>query len=445
MLGANSHDAITVPDYSIVAIAVYVLPLATIVAIYLVHRRRLEAVHRRELQGAVDAGLTDPPSLHPVVDPIRCIGSAACVKICPEQALGIIDGKAVLINPAHCIGHGACAASCPVEAITLVFGTERRGVDIPLVKPNFETNVPGIFIAGELGGMGLIRKAAEQGRQAMQSIAKRPRTGAPLDVVIVGAGPGGIAAGLGAIESKLRYRLIEQEPDLGGAVFHYPRQKVAMTAPVELPIVGRMQFNEVSKETLLAFWQDVVVRSGLQLDFNSRMEKISAVDGGYRIETPKGVLMTGAVLLAIGRRGTPRKLDVPGEELPKVVYRLIEAEQYRGQRVLVVGGGDSAIEAALACAEQPGTKVTIAYRSDAFSRIKAKNRERLEAAKTANLVDIRLRTEVQQILPETVDLVTDGTTVPVGNDVVIVQAGGVLPTGLLRELGVTVETKYGTA
>ena len=433
------------PDYSTVAIAIYVLPLVVIVAAYLVHRRRLEAAHRRELQGAVESGLTDPPSLHPVVDPIRCIGSAACVKICPEQALGIINGKAVLTSPASCIGHGACAAACPVEAITLVFGTERRGVDIPLVKPNFETNVPGIFIAGELGGMGLIRKAAEQGRQAMQSIAKRPRTSAPLDVVIVGAGPGGIAAGLGAIESKLRYRLIEQEPDLGGAVFHYPRQKVAMTSPVELPIIGKMQFNEVSKETLLAFWQDVVARSGLQLDFNSRMERITAVDGGYRIETPQGVLMTGAVLLAIGRRGTPRKLDVPGEELPKVVYRLIEAQQYRGLRVLVVGGGDSAIEAALACSEEEGTKVTLAYRGDAFSRIKQKNRERIDAARAANRVDIRLRTEVQRIRPDEIDLVTDGATSTVGNDIVIVQAGGVLPTGLLRELGVTVETKYGTS
>jgi len=427
------------------AVALYMLPLVAIVALYLRRRRRLESQYRRDLHEAVEAGLTEPPSLHPVVDPLTCIGSGSCAKICPEEAIGLIGGKAQLTNPAACIGHGACAASCPVGAITLVFGTERRGIDIPLVKPDFETNVPGIFIAGELGGMGLIRKASEQGRQAVASIAKRPRGRAPLDVVIVGAGPAGIAAGLGAIEHKLRYRLIEQESDLGGAIFHYPRQKIAMTAPVDLPVVGRVKFEEVSKETLLAFWQDIVRRARLELEFGARMERIDRVGDAYRITTTRGTIDCSAVLLAIGRRGTPRKLGVPGEELPKVVYRLIEAEQYRGQRVLVVGGGDSAVEAALACGQEPGARVTLAYRGDAFNRIKARNRERLDAARAARQVDVRLNTDVVRILPDQVELTAQGQESSVGNDAVIVQAGGELPTRLLRELGVTVETKYGTA
>jgi thioredoxin reductase/NAD-dependent dihydropyrimidine dehydrogenase PreA subunit len=432
-------------ELSPLAIALYALPLAGIVLIYVVRRRRAERRHRQALAAAVDAGLTEPVSLHPVVDPVRCIGSSTCVNACPERALGIIGGKAQLTNPALCIGHGACAASCPVEAITLVFGSERRGVDIPVVKPNFETNVPGIFIAGELGGMGLIRKASEQGRQAMQSIAKCPKTTAPLDVVIIGAGPAGLAAGLGAIEHKLRYRVIEQELDLGGAIFHYPRSKVAMTAPVDLPVVGRVEFNEVSKETLLALWQDIVIRSGLQISFGTRMERIAATDNGYRIETKNEAFNAGAVLLAIGRRGTPRKLGVPGEELSKVVYRLIDAEQYRGQRVLIVGGGDSALEAALACAAVPGTAVTLTYRGDAFNRVKPMNRERLETARAERRVDVRLNAEVHRILPDCIELTVHGAPATVGNDAVIVQAGGVLPTALLRELGVTVETKYGTA
>ena len=433
------------PELTPLTLALYALPLAAIVAAYLLRRRLLEAAHARDLAASVDAGLAEPVSLHPVVDPARCIGSATCVRACPEKALGIIGGKAQLTNAAACIGHGACAASCPVDAITLVFGTERRGVDIPLVKPNFETNVPGIFIAGELGGMGLIRKASEQGLQAMQSIAKRPKTSAPLDVVIVGAGPAGLAGGLGAIDQKLRYRLIEQELDLGGAIYHYPRNKITMTAPVELPVVGRVKFNEVSKETLMLFWQDIVTRSGMKIDFGTRMERLVAVDGGYRIETTGGALHTGAVLLAIGRRGTPRKLGVPGEERSKVVYRLIEAAQYAGQKVLVVGGGDSAIEAALACAEQPGTVVTLAYRGDAFSRVKAQNRDRIDAACNAKRVDVRLRTEVQRILPDRVELIENEAPFVIENDAVIVQAGGVLPSTLLREIGVTVETKYGTA
>jgi thioredoxin reductase (NADPH) len=427
------------------ALALYALPAAGIVAAYLIRRRRLEAVHAKNLAESVDAGLTEPVSLHPVVDLARCIGSSTCVAACPERALGIIGGKAQLTSPALCIGHGACAASCPVEAITLVFGSERRGVDIPLVKPNFETNVPGIFIAGELGGMGLIRKASEQGLQAMRSIAKRPKTSATLDVVIVGAGPAGLAAGLGAIDQKLRYRLIEQETDLGGAIYHYPRNKITMTAPVDLPVVGRVKFDEVSKETLLAFWQDIVTRAALAIDFGTRMDRIVSDSDGYRIETSTGTLRAGAVLLAIGRRGTPRKLGVPGEELPKVVYRLIEAAQYSGQKVLVVGGGDSALEAALACAEQPGTTVTLAYRGDAFSRVKPKNRDLLETARRAQRIDVRLRTEVRCILPDRIELVADGEQTVVENDAVIVQAGGVLPSSLLREIGVTVETKYGTA
>lgn len=433
------------PENSAVAFALYALPLVFFLLIYVVRKRRAEVRHRQALTEAIEAGLSEPPSLHPVVDAVRCIGSGGCAMACPEEALGIIGGKAQLINPAACIGHGACAAACPVSAITLVFGTERRGVDIPLVNPEFETNVRGIFIAGELGGMGLIRKASQQGLQAIRSIARRPRTSAPLDVVIVGSGPAGLAAGLGAIEQKLRYRLIDQEPDLGGTIFHYPRNKVAMTAPFDLPLIGRVNFEEVSKETLLAFWQEIVASSGLEISFATRMERIVATEGGFHVETSAGTLHTGAILLAIGRRGSPRKLDVPGEDLPKVVYRLVEAEQYRGKRVLVVGGGDSAIEAALACAKEAGTKVTLAYRGEAFNRVKANNRLSIETARTERRVEVRFVTEVRRILADSVELAVDGVPVTVGNDVVIVQAGGVLPTALLRELGVTVQTMYGNA
>jgi thioredoxin reductase/ferredoxin len=432
------------PDLNYFAIALYGLPVVAFVAIHILRRVRRNAMNAKALEGAMQAGLAEPVSLHPVVDPSRCVGSGSCVDVCPESALGIIDGKAQLTNPAVCIGHGACAAACPVNAITLVFGSERRGVDIPRVDPNFETNVPGIFIAGELGGMGLIRKAAEQGRQAVETIARR-KAATPLDLVIVGAGPAGIAAGLNAIHRKLRYRVIEQEADLGGAILHYPRNKIAMTSPVDLPIVGRLPIGEISKEQLLATWQDVVDRSGLAIDFGTRMERLERTASGYRIETAQGMLETANVLLAIGRRGTPRKLEVPGEEMSKVVYRLIEPEQYRGKHVLVVGGGDSAVECALACSAQPGTTVVLAYRGEVFNRIKPANRQRLEEAGAARQIDIRLRTEVKRVAEHHVELVSDGGAATVENDVVVVQAGGVLPTALLRELGVTVETKFGTA
>jgi thioredoxin reductase len=369
------------------------------------------------------------------------------VSACPERALGIINGKAQLVNPAACIGHGACLAACPTEAITLVLGTSRRGMDIPVVKPNFETNVPGIFIAGELGGMGLIRKAAEQGRQAIASIqeAGRRRGSAPLDVVIVGAGPAGISAGLGAMERKLNYVLIEQEDGLGGTVYHYPRNKIAMTAPVTLPIVGKVKFNEVSKEALLEFWQSIVRRTGLKVSFGERLESLSSESGTFAVKTSRRTYRAKTVLLAIGRRGTPRKLGVPGEELPKVVYRLIDAEQYRSRKVLVVGGGDSALEAALAVSEQPGAEVTLSYRGDAFARVKAKNRGRLEEAERRRTLRVLLQSNVNVIGACDVTLEQQGRSLTFPNDAVIVSAGGVLPSDFLRSIGVEVETKYGTA
>lgn len=412
---------------------------------YIARHRRQEARHAVRLKEAVEAGLTEPASLHPVIDPRRCLGSKACVSACPEQAIGIIGGKAQLVDPTKCIGHGACKAACPHDAIELVFGTAKRGVDIPQVNPNFETNVPGLFIAGELGGMGLIRKAVEQGRQAIDSIAKLKDGKYPYDVVIVGAGPAGLAASLAAMEKKLRFVTVEQEDSFGGTVYHYPRRKVVMTAPVQLPIVGKMKFGEVSKEELLAFWQRVLRDTGLKINLFERMETVRPDGGGFVVKTSKQEYRTRAVLLAIGRRGTPRKLGVPGEEQPKVVYRLIDAEQYRGSHVLVVGGGDAALEAALACAEEPGTIVTLSYRSEAFGRVKPKNRERLQACEQAGRIRVLLRSNVKQIGTKNVVLDHDGRRIDLRNDAVIVCAGGILPTPFLKEIGVMVETKYGTA
>lgn len=423
----------------------YGLPVVIALWIYLRKRGREHSLHTERLQAAVEQGLTEPATLHPAIDPRKCLGSGACVTACPEQALGIISGKGYLVNAAACIGHGACMAACPHDAIQLVFGTETRGIDIPLVKPDFETNISGIFIAGELGGMGLIRKAAEQGTQAIDEIARRRGGKFPLDVVIVGAGPAGIAASLGAVHHKLRYITLEQEQSIGGSVYHYPRQKIVMTAPVRLPVIGKVKMAEISKEKLLGFWRDVIERTALKINFFERMEKIVPVAGGFIVKTPKHEYRTRNVLLAVGRSGTPRKLGVPGEEQPNVVYRLLDPAQYRGQRVLVVGGGDSALEAALAVAGEPKTTVSLSYRGDAFSRAKEKNRSRLEQEQKSGRVRILLESNVKRISRADVQLDQKGKPLQLPTDVVIVSAGGILPTAFLRDLGIMVETKFGTA
>jgi len=427
------------------AFAIYLAPLALIVFFYLRGRYKKETSAVEVLNESIEAGLTEPPSLHPEINPNICMGAGSCITACPEHAIGMIKGKAVLINPTHCIGHGACATACPHDAITLVFGTSKRGMDIPQVKPNFETNVPGIFIAGELGGMGLIRKTASQGMQAIESIAKLKDGKHPYDVVIIGAGPAGLAATLGAMEKKLRHVTVEQEDALGGCVYHYPRNKIVMTAPIKLPLVGEMRFKEVSKERLLEFWDGVIKKTNLKVNYSERMENITKIDNGFLVKTSRGEYKTRAVLLAIGRRGSPRKLGVPGEDLPKVVYRLIDPEQYRNMHVLVVGGGDSALEAAMDIAEQPGTTVTLSYRSDAFGRGKPKNRERLKQMTERNRLTVRLKSNVKLVEKDKVVLEQEGQKIEIPNDGVIVCAGGILPTGFLKEIGVLVETKFGTA
>jgi thioredoxin reductase/NAD-dependent dihydropyrimidine dehydrogenase PreA subunit len=419
-----------------------------VVFIYLRKQKRESKKVEEKIVIAKRDGMYEPVSLHPVIDENSCIRTGACIAACPEHdILGIKDGKATTINASKCIGHGACFHACPTEAIMLVIGTEKRGVELPHINQNFETNVDGIFIAGELGGMGLIKNAVEQGRQAVENIIKTLRKAhlATYDLVIVGAGPAGIAAALTAKKHKINFLILEQD-SLGGTVFTFPRQKIVMTSVMDLPLYGKVKLFETSKSALLDLWNAALSKNDITIQEHTKVESITPENGIFNIETLKGEHITSkTVLLAIGRRGTPRKLGVEGEIQEKVAYRLLEPEDISGKNIMVFGGGDSAIESALLLADQ--NNVTLSYRSEAFNRIKAKNGERIKDASISGRVKVLFNTNPLHINKDSVVLTTnkEGEELYIENDLVYIFAGGELPTQFLQKAGINITKKFGEA
>jgi len=416
--------------------------------IYLKKTKKRSASTEEKIVKAKELGFHEPVSLHPVIDQESCIGSGACIEACPEKdILGWVSGKSKTINTSRCVGHGACFHACPVLAISLCIGTEKRGVELPHISQEFETNIPLVYIAGELGGMGLIKNAIEQGKQSVESLTKKINKSAKAeyDVIIVGAGPAGIAASLTAKQNNLSYLTLEQE-SLGGTVYHFPRSKIVMTAPVELPLHGRLKLFETSKDELISIWKDVLAKNDISIHELEKVELIEKVEDHFLITTTKAKYTSRAVVLAIGRRGSPRKLNVPGEEKEKVYYRLLEPEHIKDQRILVVGGGDSAIESAMLLADE-GNDVTLSYRAESFSRIKPRNLERIKEYSDKNKISVLFKSNVTEIMDDVVHISIEGydETQILINDLVYIFAGGELPTKFLEKIGIGITKKFGEA
>lgn len=414
------------------------------------HERRASARLEKERDDVAAMGDVVPASLHPKIDPLRCIGSGACVAACPEHdVIGIVQGRATLVNPLACIGHGACMDACPVRAIELVFGTETSGVELPRLDRNFETTTPGLYVVGELGGMGLIRNAVSQGAQAAEHVVEKGARGAGdvADAIVVGAGPAGIAATLGLMKAGRKVRLLDAER-FGGTIAHYPRKKLVMTGDFELPIYGRVSRRTMTKEELAKLLVDIRARTDLDVQEGEHVTEVERDERGvFSVRGTSGVFRARNVLLALGRRGFPSKLGVPGEELPKVSYRLLEPAAFAGQHVLVVGGGNSAVECALLLSDAGTAKsVSLSYRRSAFARCRAENRRRIEEAIAAGKVRAIMPSHVERIGEREVALRGEGVprgaaTIP--NDAVIVQIGGTAPTALLARFGIQLVTKFG--
>jgi thioredoxin reductase (NADPH) len=385
-----------------------------------------------------------PKAQHPHIDANNCIGCGTCTTVCPEgDVLAMIAGKAVIVNGHKCIGHGLCADACPVGAITMVMASPSMGADMPYLTPEHETTVPGLFIVGELGGLALIKNAVNQGRDCIDTIkmrleklaARAPATGV-YDVLIVGAGPAGISASLRAIENKLSYITLERD-EVGGTVAKYPRQKLVMTSPVEFPMYGKFKKLQLSKENLLAFWDVILNRADFNVCTGEKVADIKKIkDGIFTVLTENNEYRARHVLLALGRAGEPRKLGVKGEELAKVMYRLIEADHYINKKILIVGGGDSAVEAAMGLAHQSGNQVTLCYRGERFSRIKERNAKRIEDCMRNRKLKVLLETNPFEFKADSVTLDVKGVRQEIPNDFVWVFAGGTPPNDFLKKIGV---------
>ncbi len=428
--------------------AIVIMLIAFVLFAYYKKHQSETKINKLKIDRAKEYGFYEPVSLHPVINEDICIGSAACVSACPEHdIIGLVNGKGRLINASQCVGHGACFHACPVEAITLVMGTETRGVELPHVSQDYETNIPGIFIAGELGGMGLIKNAVEQGKKAMENIIKKlpSKKKGKYDVIIVGAGPAGISATLTAAQKGLKFLTLEQD-NLGGTVFSFPRAKVVMTSPMELPLYGKVKLHETSKSELLGLWQNVLEKNQISINKNEKVLEIIKYEDNFEVVTNQSKYTASSILLSIGRRGSPRKLGVPGEGLEKVSYRLMEPELIKNKNILVVGGGDSAIESALLLADEGNNKVTLSYRSNAFKRAKPKNIEKIETAKALNKISLILESNVKEIKEKEVLIeLKNGSQIPLENDLVYIFAGGELPNKFLEKIGIKITKKFGEA
>ncbi|HRC85616.1 MAG TPA: NAD(P)-binding domain-containing protein [Thermoanaerobaculia bacterium] len=413
-----------------------------VLAYWLAFRRR-ERQNRERADEAVKLGLSRPMGQYPFIDPAICIGCGACVRACPEKdVLGVVSGLAMVINGARCMGIGQCARACPVGAIELALGDLKSRADVPALDHQNQTNVPGLYVAGELGGLALIRNAVQQGRDTVRWVARDlaihpgPKDPELLELAIVGAGPAGLSAALSAVECGLSYAVFEQQADLGGTIYNFPRRKLTHTQPVELPLYGLLRKDEYTKEELLELFGELVSRHRLAIRFGERVQQLLRDEDRFLLRTAKGLYLARRVLLAMGRRGTPRRLGVPGENLSKVMYQVRDADQYRHKKILCVGGGDSAVEAALGLARQPGNEVSLSYRQDGFYRIKRKNLDLLETSIERGRIRPILRSEVREIEAEKVRLATSSGELALANDYVFVLIGGEPPFPFLREAGV---------
>ncbi len=421
---------------------IWLVTIVIFFAIFLPYFSKFRKKQKADLKRKKEAdniGIGMPRSQFPLVDNAECIGCGSCVEACPEgDVLGVVFGKAAIINGERCVGHGYCEIVCPVGALKVGLGDIKTREDIPLMDEFNETNVEGLYIAGELGGISLIRNAVNQGRKVIERIASKKEAKDSLcdyDVLIIGGGPAGLSAALTAVKNDLNYLVLDQQ-EPGGTILQYPRRKLVMTQPVEIPLYGRLDRSEYSKENLLDIWLSAMEKYKIKVNINEKVESVSKNESCFEVSTDKDIYRSRYVVLALGRRGTPRKLGIPGESMSKVAYQLVDAQSYNNNNILVVGGGDSAIEAAIGLAWQPGNRVTLSYRKPKFFRTKKKNEDNLNELISKKDITAIFNSNVKEVLNDSVRIDVEGVARDIPNEYTFIFAGGIPPFDLLKKTGI---------
>ncbi|MBU2492872.1 MAG: NAD(P)-binding domain-containing protein [Bacteroidetes bacterium] len=317
----------------------------------------------------------------------------------------------------------------------------------PEIDSNGETSVKGIYIIGDLTGIPLLKLAAESGKKIinillensdLKKLKEENKLDEIYDVIIIGAGPGGIAAGLEASKHNLKFRILESAQKFN-TINNFPKGKPIFAEPNDFIQKSELKIDDGTKESLLNNLENQIKNIDLPVDEGVTADTIKKVGNHFLITTNSGSYKTFKVVLAIGKSGNARMLNIPGENLGKVYNRLFDPADTTDHKVLIVGGGDTALETAYASAEY-AESVTISYRKNSFSRPKDGNLEKLKELETSGKVKILLETNVKEIKENSVLLLEkNGNEIEIENTLVFSMIGKELPVDFFKRSNIKME------
>ncbi|HET9621221.1 MAG TPA: NAD(P)-binding domain-containing protein [Kofleriaceae bacterium] len=405
----------------------------------------LSARKRHHASMAPPAPAETPRVLVHDINDDRCTGCDACVAVCPTNVLDLVANKSRVLRFHDCIQCEACMFACPTEALVMFpEGGVPPNLKVPEIDENFQTAVSGQYLIGEVAGKPLVKNAANLGRSVIEHMLQSGLVPGALgaadnhvDVAIIGSGPGGLSAALTCIQKGLSYVVLEKEQMIASTIARYPKGKLVMAEPYDTTNLSLLPVFDASKEQLIPIWREVIDRVGMQIRQGESVEAITrGGDGLFEVRSTVATYRAQRTVLSIGTRGKPRTLQVPGENLPKVFSLLEDPDEWRGRSVLVVGGGDSACEAALALADA-GAKVTISYRGKGFNRAAPKNKQAIESYAGQGRIKAKLGSQVLAFEADSVTLaLADGSQKRYPNDGAFVLIGADPPIAWLEKMGI---------